>query len=463
MLVYLPCRGVQNKNILAPMVKAGTLPLRLLALRYGADLVYCEELIDWKLLRSVRRENALLGTVDFIDESDGSVVFRTCDSEKSRVVLQLGTCNADRALQVAKKLENDVAAIDINMGCPKEFSLKGGMGAALLTQPEKVKNIITTLVKGCTLPITAKIRLLPKPEDTLAFCKMLQACGVAAIGVHGRTKEQRPRHANNNEAIAALAKELDVPVIANGGSKEIETHEDIDKFRVACGVNSVMLARVALWNVSIFRKEGALPLDEVIVEYLKLAVQYDSSVGNTKYCVQSMLRELQESPRGKLFLAAQSVQGICSLWGLGDFCSKMQEERRNACNGVGEEKPETIEGERMAKRRKHEHIEVVSSDVTALPVVFQRGIYVNRDAELPKTRLLMWSRQNNFKQPVYTTTQVEKLFCSVIEVDNVKYSSSYWEKNKRFAEQGAALAALIILGLEPKEKALKDGSLLSSD
>jgi tRNA-dihydrouridine synthase 2 len=110
--------------------------------------------------------------------------------------------------------ENDVAAIDINMGCPKEFSIKGGMGAALLSQPEKVRNIISTLVKGCSIPITAKIRLLSKHEDTLAFCKMLQECGVAAIGIHGRTRTQRPRHANNNEAIAALVKELHVPVIA---------------------------------------------------------------------------------------------------------------------------------------------------------------------------------------------------------------------------------------------------------
>lgn len=46
-----------NKLILAPMVRMGTLPMRLLALDYGADIVYCEELIDWKLLRSVRREN----------------------------------------------------------------------------------------------------------------------------------------------------------------------------------------------------------------------------------------------------------------------------------------------------------------------------------------------------------------------------------------------------------------------
>jgi tRNA-dihydrouridine synthase 2 len=46
-----------NKLILAPMVRTGTLPMRLLALDYGADIVYCEELVDWKLLRSVRRDN----------------------------------------------------------------------------------------------------------------------------------------------------------------------------------------------------------------------------------------------------------------------------------------------------------------------------------------------------------------------------------------------------------------------
>jgi tRNA-dihydrouridine synthase len=46
-----------NKIILAPMVRVGTLPMRLLALDYGADIVYTEELIDWKFLKSIRREN----------------------------------------------------------------------------------------------------------------------------------------------------------------------------------------------------------------------------------------------------------------------------------------------------------------------------------------------------------------------------------------------------------------------
>jgi tRNA-dihydrouridine synthase 2 len=47
---------------------------------------------------------------------------------------------------VAELVSEDVAAIDINMGCPKDFSIKGGMGAALLTQPQKVHDILTTLV-----------------------------------------------------------------------------------------------------------------------------------------------------------------------------------------------------------------------------------------------------------------------------------------------------------------------------
>lgn len=50
----------KDKLVLAPMVRVGTLPMRLLALEYGADLVYTEELIDWKLLNSKRVENGEL-------------------------------------------------------------------------------------------------------------------------------------------------------------------------------------------------------------------------------------------------------------------------------------------------------------------------------------------------------------------------------------------------------------------
>lgn len=55
-----------NKIILAPMVRVGTLPMRLLSLQYGADIVYSEELIDWKFLKSVRRVNGKLSFCRFL-------------------------------------------------------------------------------------------------------------------------------------------------------------------------------------------------------------------------------------------------------------------------------------------------------------------------------------------------------------------------------------------------------------
>ena len=110
--------------------------------------------------------------------------------------------------------ENDVAGFDVNMGCPKEFSIKGGMGAALLNQPERVKEILTSLVNSLAVPVSCKIRLLPDLNDTLKLCKIIESCGVAALAVHGRTKEQRPAHRNNNEAIKIIADSLSIPVIA---------------------------------------------------------------------------------------------------------------------------------------------------------------------------------------------------------------------------------------------------------
>jgi tRNA-dihydrouridine synthase 2 len=100
------------------------------------------------------------------------------------------------------------------MGCPKEFSVKGGMGSALLTQPEKAQEILRTLVQGVKIPVTCKIRILPDLQSTVEMCKKLASCGIAAVAVHGRTKEERPRHSNHNDFIKAVAQSVNIPVIA---------------------------------------------------------------------------------------------------------------------------------------------------------------------------------------------------------------------------------------------------------
>lgn len=221
------------------------------------------------------------------------------------------------------------------MGCPKHFSVSGGMGAALLSNLPKAKKIVEQIRTRTNVPVTCKIRVHEDTARTIDFCKAMEESGVHAIAVHGRTVNERPQHRNRIDAIREIARSISIPVIAkyclavyrsnkhkcpynasvlsifSGGSNGMETHEDILHFMKDTECKSVMLARVAQYNASIFRKEGKLPLDEVIESYLKYAVDYDNCFPNTKYCVQSMLRDLQDTPKGKLFLETQNLE---QLW-----------------------------------------------------------------------------------------------------------------------------------------------------
>lgn len=93
----------------------------------------------------------------------------------------------------------------------------------------------------------------------------------------------------------------------------MNTHEDILKFKEACGTTSVMVARAAQVNPSIFREEGPLPIDDVAREYLKLCIDFDNSVLNTKYALAKMYRpvkKIQKTPIGRMFEDAESLEQI---------------------------------------------------------------------------------------------------------------------------------------------------------
>jgi len=111
-----------NKTILAPMVRVGTLPIRLLCKRLGAEILYGEEIIDFSAIASKRVVNETLGTIDFIKADGKTLLYRTCKEDYPNV-FQIGTSNAVNALKTAELVYNDVSGIDINMGCPKHFSV----------------------------------------------------------------------------------------------------------------------------------------------------------------------------------------------------------------------------------------------------------------------------------------------------------------------------------------------------
>ena len=176
------------------MVRCGTLPLRLLALKYGASTVWGPEIIDHKLPQCTRVENERLGTVDFL-MPNGSLCFRTKRSlEKGKLVFQLGSSSRKTALAGAEVVAKDVDALDVNMGCPKSFSIKGGMGAALLKKPELLATSSSGLKERFPdMPISCKIRHLNTTEETVRLCQSLEKAGAYAISVHARTGQNVQR------------------------------------------------------------------------------------------------------------------------------------------------------------------------------------------------------------------------------------------------------------------------------
>lgn len=434
----------RGKMILAPMVKVGTLPMRLLALEYGADIVYTEEIIDMRLLASERIENNLLGTVDYIDRRDNSLVFRTCAIEKDKLVLQIGTNDGDRAAAVAKKVEADISGLDVNMGCPKGFSLKGGMGAALLTQPQKVRDILTKLVAAVSIPVTAKIRLLPSLSSTLELVSLIESCGVAALGVHGRTKEQRPNDACDVESIKAVVKHTSLPIIANGGSSnnrnsQINTYLGIKNFWEETGAASVMIARAAEWNPSVFRPGEKEEIMLVIRKYFEYSIQYDYPFNIVKYCVQQLLGSMQESELGRNFLNCATMGDLCDVFGVAEQYREKQEMLADQKRSDKEFSEKMDKEEKVGARKR----KIGEDIVTEMFCPFVRGHYGdNESSNLPKTLLLLYARQKQLGQPKYIMEQQDKQFRARVKVGENSFGSMAWEKNKKYAEQGAALVAV---------------------
>jgi tRNA-dihydrouridine synthase 2 len=316
-----PSDGVVT--MLAPMVRCGTLPLRLLSLRYGADIVYTEELIAHKLKKCTRAVNEALGTVDFWCGDE--LVLRTCAEERLRCVVQIGAADADVAVAAVRVIAADVVAVDLNMGCPKHFSVHGGMGAALLKDGGvRAAAILEALISAFPhLSISCKVRLLATVDDSVALLRRLEATGVWCIAVHAREAHERPSERAHWSTVKQVldAGQFDVPIVLNG---DLFEREHIPAACAKSGCRAVMVARGALRNASIFAPTP-VPLPQFWRDYVNAAIEWDASAVNIKY---SLVRMLSEVPRlaGDAAVtftetmakvrAAKTIAQICSAVGI---------------------------------------------------------------------------------------------------------------------------------------------------
>jgi tRNA-dihydrouridine synthase 2 len=221
----------------------------------------------------------------------------------------------------------DVAGIDLNCGCPKKFSVHDGSGAGLLETPDTLISILKAIMEAVTIPVTCKIRLVPASaegtatENTIKLLKKIEMTGVKAIAIHCRFASEKPREPGHWDVFDELATSVSVPVIANG---DLWSLDHIDQLKSSHGtaISSFMFARAAMWNVSMFRKEGPLPVRQVMDEYLKLAIEMDMPYNNMKYTLMQFRMECGDKERiqfHKDIIACKTVEKISALFNLTSF------------------------------------------------------------------------------------------------------------------------------------------------
>ena len=299
-------------EIAAPMVRASTLPFREECLRYGADLAFTEEVVDRKILDCIT-ESFTDGTVLFKTEKSDTRAVHFNPSRKNQTTIQLGTADDIFAIKAAVKVVEYVSEVNINMGCPKSFSIQGGMGAALLSSPERATSIVRALRNELPrdIAVTCKIRFLGENdhkmiERTAEFMSGLVDAGADAITVHMRTVPMRPREPAIWTSFSDLIKALPsdhakIPIIANG---DFFTRQDIYRFRQQVDEelegsgrgwsNSVMIARGALYNPSIFSRQGSLPIEHVVDEFVSCCERYNEPPVAVKWTVAQMMDQTKQ-------------------------------------------------------------------------------------------------------------------------------------------------------------------------
>ena len=195
--------------------------------------------------------------------------------EKPYLIFQVGSADPDLAVQAARVVIDDVSGIELNCGCPKPFSTHAGMGAALLTNPDLLCSILSALRRELPprISISAKIRLLPTQEDTLALVKKIVNTGINCLTIHCRTRNMRPRE----RVLISRLKEIvdfirglgcDVAIIENG---DCVGFEDARQIRAITGADSVMVATAAEANPTVFSPTPLTSLEDTfILPYLRL-------------------------------------------------------------------------------------------------------------------------------------------------------------------------------------------------
>jgi len=224
--------------VLAPMAGVTDKPFRQLCKQLGAGLAASEMTISdprfWNTRKSIHR----------MDHA----------GEPAPISVQIAGTEPQQLAEAARyNVDNGAQIIDINMGCPAKKVCNAWAGSALMRDEQLVARILEAVVGAVDVPVTLKIRTgwCAEVRNAPAIAHIAESSGIAALAVHGRTRNQHYTGEAEYDTIAAIKAQLRIPVLANG---DIDSPQKAAFVLRHTGADAVMVGRAAQGRPWIFRE-----------------------------------------------------------------------------------------------------------------------------------------------------------------------------------------------------------------
>ena len=276
MSFYIGNVKIEHNVVVAPMAGISNTTFRKICKKFKAGLVVAEMVSD----KAIVFENDKTFDLLKMDEEERPISQQIFGSDVSSFV--------EAAKIIEEKMHPDI--IDINMGCPvPKVAIKNQAGSALLKDPERIKKIVTSVVKAVSVPVTVKIRSGwdEKSINAVEVAKIIEQSGAKAITIHARTRSQGYSGKVNWQIIKDVVDAVSIPVIGNG---DITSCYDAKRMLDETGCTAVMIGRGLLGNPWLVKE----CVDYIENGILPQEVTYKEKLDMLKYHFQELIKDKNE-------------------------------------------------------------------------------------------------------------------------------------------------------------------------
>ena len=255
---------LDNEVFLSPMAGVTDLPFRTICKEKGCGMLYTEMINAKALCYDDENTKKMLK----IEEQEHPIAVQIFGSDPEYM---------GKAAAIMNQYPNEI--LDINMGCPAPKVVKNGDGSALMRNPKLAAQVLSAVVKNSEKPVTLKIRKGWDDDSVNAveIAKIAQECGISALAIHGRTREQFYSGKADWDIIAEIKQSIDIPVIGNGDVFEVEDAVNMLE-KTKC--DAIMIGRGAQGNPWIFKrinhymKTGEILPEPTLEEKITTAIKH---------------------------------------------------------------------------------------------------------------------------------------------------------------------------------------------